>query len=196
MSDFNVNNKREKWVKTPFKSIKRTTFYTVLKVTFISLTLNACVSNPASEKPAYSNKPQAAPNNSTSTNKFKAPLIQSSYLCHNPQNYINQVVGNGHCVSFIKQCSNAPFTGLWQAGEKVLSLASNSIKPGSIIATFKNGKYPNISGYHAAIYISHDENGIWVWDQWVGKTVHKRLIRKRSDKASASNTAQAYRLVK
>jgi len=92
------------------------------------------------------------------------------YICQNPSSYKNK--------------------------EKVLSLPSGSISPGSIIATFKNGNYPNVTGYHAAIYISHDKNGIWVWDQWVGKPVHKRLIRIRKDKATASNSAQEYRLVK
>jgi len=78
----------------------------------------------------------------------------------------------------------------------VLSLAQGSIKPGSIIATFKKGVYPSKTGYHAAIYIKHGEDGIWVWDQWVGKPVHKRLIRTRYDNATASNTAQAYSLVR
>ena len=53
-----------------------------------------------------------------------------------------------------------------------------------------------MTGYHAAIYIRHDQNGIWVWDQWVGKPVHQRLIRIRYDQATASNSAQAYRIVK
>jgi len=71
----------------------------------------------------------------------------------------------------------------------------NTLEPGSIIATFEGGRYPNRRGHHAAIYIEQDENGIWVWDQWVGKAVHKRLIRWRDDSAPASNTAQAYRVV-
>ena len=77
-----------------------------------------------------------------------------------------------------------------------MSSPPDSIAAGTIIATFKNGKYPSVSGYHAAIYISHNEQGIWVWDQWVGKAVHKRLIRFRHDNAPASNTAQAYSIVK
>lgn len=66
---------------------------------------------------------------------------------------------------------------------------------GTIIATFKNGRYPSVSGYHAAIYIEHNESGIWVWDQWRGKAVHKRFIRIRLDGASANNSAQDYRVV-
>lgn len=124
------------------------------------------------------------------------PKNYSNYICQSPNSYRNKIVGDGSCVSLIKQCSLAPDTRYWSAGEKVLSLPPGAIPENSIIATFKNGTYPSVAGYHAAIYISHDENGIWVWDQWVGKPVHKRLIRLRSDKAKASNTAQAYRLVK
>ena len=120
----------------------------------------------------------------------------SQYSCQNLSSYKDKVIGNGTCVSLIKHCSNAPDTRYWSEGSKVLSLPSGSIQPGSVIATFKNGKYPNVTGYHAAIYISHNENGIWVWDQWYGKAVHKRLIRTRTDNAPASNSAQAYSLVK
>lgn len=114
-------------------------------------------------------------------------------ICNNAADYQGQVIGDGHCVSLIKQCANAPQTIDWKPGKKVLG---QKLAPGSIIATFKNGKYPNKRGYHAAIYIDQTPQGIWVWDQWVGKPVHKRLIRFRKDKASASNTAQAYRVVR
>jgi len=115
-------------------------------------------------------------------------------VCANPVNYANKVIGDGHCVSLIKRCSGAPDTSEWHPGERVLN--SSQLPYGTIIATFKNGRYPNRRGYHAAVYIKHDKQGIWVWDQWVGKPVHKRLIRTRFDNADNSNTAQAYRVVK
>lgn len=121
---------------------------------------------------------------------------EDSYICHQPISYSGKVIGDGQCISLIRTCSMAPNTDQWKAGDKVLSLPQGSIPAGSVIATFKNGRYPNMTGYHAAIYISHDEQGIWVWDQWLGKPVHKRLIRNRLDKATASNKAQKYRLVK
>lgn len=117
----------------------------------------------------------------------------SALICPNAHEYKDQVVGDGHCVSLIKQCANAPQTSFWRAGKKV---RGQKLQQGTIIATFKNGKYPNKTGYHAAIFIEQTQDGIWVWDQWVGKPVHKRLIRYRNDRASASNTAQAYRVVK
>lgn len=116
-------------------------------------------------------------------------------VCNTPQHYANQVIGDGHCVSLIKECANAPSTSQWRAGNFVLNF-KGQLPLGTIIATFKNGRYPNRKGHHAAIYISHDDSGIWVWDQWVGKAVHQRFIRFRNDNANASNTAQEYRVVK
>ncbi|CAF1266269.1 unnamed protein product [Adineta steineri] len=48
-----------------------------------------------------------------------------------------------------------------------------SIASGTAIATFPNGKY---SG-HAAIYTGQNNDGIQVWDQWVGRPVATRTIR-------------------
>lgn len=116
----------------------------------------------------------------------------NNYICNNAGQYQGRVIGDGHCVSLIKHCSGAPNTVEWRAGELAWK---NRIAPGTIIATFKNGRYPNITGYHAAIYIEQDSRGIWVWDQWLGKPVHKRLIRWRNNGATDGNTAQAYRTV-
>ncbi|MBL4673685.1 MAG: BPSL0067 family protein [Arenicella sp.] len=127
------------------------------------------------------------------------PIISDSFriemsqlVCQSASNYKDRVVGDGHCVSLIKRCAGAPPTTRWRAGASDLT---SDLPSGTVIATFKNNRYPNSSGHHAAIYIQHDENGIWVWDQWIGKPVHRRLIRTRNDNASAGNTAQAYRVV-
>ena len=70
-----------------------------------------------------------------------------------------------------------------------------TIEQGTIIATFDGGIYPNKTGWHAAIYITHDEQGIMVWDQWKGTPVHQRLIRVREDNALPANSATEYRVV-
>jgi hypothetical protein len=47
------------------------------------------------------------------------------------------------------------------------------------IATFnKEGVYDNKEDgtSHAAIFLSREEKGIWVLDQWVGQPAHKRFI--------------------
>ena len=114
-------------------------------------------------------------------------------ICLLPSSYKNKIIGDGHCVTFIKHCSGAPQTSMWRPG---ISVLNSQIQPGAVIANFQNGRYPNKAGHHAAIYINQDQHGIWVWDQWVGKPVHQRLIRIRADNANPSNTAQAYKVVR
>ena len=121
--------------------------------------------------------------------------IPYTHVCRQAHNYQGKVVGDGHCVSLIKACSEAPATKLWRPSTFVSESGRGSIEPGTVIATFRNGRYPNKTGWHAAIYISHGPEGIWVWDQWIGKPVHKRLIRYRNDKATPANSAQSYRIV-
>ena len=143
----------------------------------VFVSLGACVSKPETHKPSK-------------------PVSIDSLVCKNAQRFRSRVVGDGHCVALIKACSGAPATTQWRGGQAVYSSPAGSIAPGTVIATFLNGRYPNKTGWHAAIYINHDERGIWVWDQWLGKPVHKRLIRYRTDRADAGNTAQAYRVVR
>ncbi len=119
-------------------------------------------------------------------------LIESGYICENAYRYKDRSVGTGHCVSLIQICSGAPRTAMWRQGALVKGA---ELSPGTIIATFRSGKYPNITGWHAAIYISQDKDGIWVWDQWVGKPVHKRLIRFKNGNGKASNDGDAYSVV-
>ena len=114
-------------------------------------------------------------------------------ICGDASHYSNQVIGDGHCVALIKRCAGAPTTRHWRPGPKVLN---STLKPGTVIATFEGQRYTNQSGQHAAVYIAHDIRGIWVWDQWLGRPVRKRLIRVRHDGADASNTAQAFRVVR
>ncbi|UJR08003.1 hypothetical protein I4U23_012281 [Adineta vaga] len=54
------------------------------------------------------------------------------------------------------------------------------------VATFSNGIY---SG-HAAIYISQNNQGIQVWDQWRGHPVSQRTIRW--NRSSTSNNGNSF----
>ena len=113
-------------------------------------------------------------------------------------------IGNGQCVDFVRTCSGAPHTRHWKPGAalyqtqggKARALHQNRIDAGTLIATFEHGKYPNRRGHHAAVYISHDDRGIWVYDQFLGKATSKRFIRVRYDEAYPSNTAQRYHIIK
>ncbi len=116
------------------------------------------------------------------------------YQCSNPAAYNGKVVGNGQCVRFVQSCSTVPQTMAWKQG---VAVRGANIPAGTAIATFINGKYPSMAaGNHAAIYISQDATGIWVWDQWVGQPVHKRHIRfKNSDTIDRSNNGAAFSVI-
>jgi hypothetical protein len=98
------------------------------------------------------------------------------YIAARPEAFEGRVVGAGHCVDFVKAAAGAPMTVAWQQGATVRG--NPSIPRGTAIATFEaDGGYTSESGNHAAIYLSQDDRGIWVYDQWQGQPVHKRLIR-------------------
>jgi hypothetical protein len=64
-------------------------------------------------------------------------------------------------------------TTTWKPGRKV---RGNNISPGTAIASFRDGKYQND---HAAIFVSQDEKGITVYDQYnhPKKVWGKRVLR-------------------
>ncbi|TWB21905.1 hypothetical protein FBZ89_104153 [Nitrospirillum amazonense] len=76
-------------------------------------------------------------------------------------------VGTGQCVALIEAYTSVPKPAsvFWKEGSAVRG--NTSLKMGTAIATFVNGKYPSHShGNHAAFYISQDSTGIWVVDQY------------------------------
>ena len=86
------------------------------------------------------------------------------------------MVGTGHCVELVQASAGAPRTVAWRAGAEVRG--NPNISRGTAIATFEaDGTYTSASGNHAAIYLDQDDRGIWVYDQWQGQPVHKRLVR-------------------
>jgi hypothetical protein len=85
------------------------------------------------------------------------------------------VIGAGHCVDFVKAAAGVPRTDEWREGAPVRG--NPHIAQGTAIATFgSDGSYTSESGNDAAIYLYQDDRGIWVYDQWRGQPVHKRLI--------------------
>ena len=116
-----------------------------------------------------------------------------AYSCNTPETYFGKKVGNGQCVVFVQQCAGAAMTSQWKKGKKVKGNAN--IKKGTGIATFDaSDRYPNrANGNHAAIFVSQDATGIWVYDQWVTKgAVGKRLIRFKGGSGSPSDDGDAY----
>jgi hypothetical protein len=104
------------------------------------------------------------------------PRANGPYIAARPEAFEGQVIGAGHCVDFVKAAAAVPRTAAWQEGAPVRG--NPQIARGTAIATFEaDGSYISESGNHAAIYLSQDERGIWVYDQWWGQPVQKRLIR-------------------
>ena len=140
-------------------------------------------------------KQQSSPNWNSSGHKNHQPLLGNSkpiYICEDITQFVDKSIGNGECVDLLKACANTPNTPQWREGESVWG---NSIPTGTAIATFEGSKYPNKTGYHAAIYVSQDEKGIYVWDQWRGKNVHLRLIRFDDVKKKPGNDAARYSVI-
>lgn len=121
-----------------------------------------------------------------------ASFESAALVCIDVQKWQGQVIGDGQCVSLIKRCSGAPQTSLWRPGMRV---RGQNLKAGTVIATFEGQHYPSRTGYHAAIYIRQEKSGVWVWDQWQGKPVHRRLIRWQNKHSSKANQGNAYRVV-
>ncbi len=104
------------------------------------------------------------------------PRADGPYIAASPEAFEGEVIGAGYCVDFVKTAAGVPRTAAWQEGAPVRG--NPRIAPGTAIATFESGgSYTSESGNHAAIYLGQDERGIWVYDQWRGQPVHKRLIR-------------------
>ena len=104
------------------------------------------------------------------------PRADGPYTAARPEAFEGSVVGAGYCVDFVKAAAGVPRTAAWQEGAEVRG--NHQIPRGTAIATFESdGSYTSESGNHAAIYLYQDDSGLWVYDQWQGKAVHKRLIR-------------------
>jgi hypothetical protein len=77
-------------------------------------------------------------------------------------------VSTGSCASLVMYFTRVGVAALWKEGDHVRD--NKTIKRGTAIATFVDGKYPNNEhDNHAALYVSQDAGGIQVLDQWSSK---------------------------
>jgi hypothetical protein len=125
-------------------------------------------------------------------------LAGQTYVAENAQAFVGRVIDNGQCVKFVQTVTAAPRTAEWRPGAWVRG--NRSIRPGTAIATFEaDGTYTPATGNHAAIYVSQDETGIRVYDQWRGQPVHERVIRfeggRGAGSGNKSNDGKAFRVV-
>src|SRR5689334_6127041 len=106
------------------------------------------------------------------------------YICANADSY-NDKKYHGEsqeCVALVKKACNAPQTSQWKKG---IIVKGNNITKGTAIATFEgeNNKYEG----HAAIYISQNNQGIQVIDQWKGHPSQTRIIYFDNSKTTSNN---------
>jgi len=130
------------------------------------------------------------------------------YVCQNPMSKLSQfkgssttpnaTVANGQCVRLVQVWCGVPHTSTWQQGVRIKDALSSDIAAGTAIATFFNGVYPNNPhGNHAAIYLSHDNEGINVIDQWVNKNggTSTRKIYFNNPSSGNSNNGDVFYVI-
>ena len=118
-----------------------------------------------------------------------------SFIAHNPERHVGRVVGNGHCVAFTREAADMPHTSLWTRGMRV---RGQTLARGTAIATFgASGKYENRTDgtSHVAILEGEEDNGLRVWDQWLGRAVGSRLIRFKGGSGLPVDDGDAYHVV-
>ncbi len=105
---------------------------------------------------------------------------EGPFVALTPMQFLNQVVGDGECVAFVRKAANVPHTSTWTRGAAVKG--NTAIQTGTAIATFDpTGRYGNHTDgrSHAAIYLGQDAGSIQVLDQWTrpaSQPVHQRAI--------------------
>ncbi|WP_296002459.1 BPSL0067 family protein [Rugamonas sp.] len=101
----------------------------------------------------------------------------------------SEMVGNHQCVALVRKFAGAPPTLAWKQGAAVFG--NSSLKKGTAIATFVNGKYANMNhGNHAALYMGQTPDGIRVMDQW--KTKKVKFISSRTIHSKGKTKSGAY----
>ncbi|MEP6902108.1 MAG: BPSL0067 family protein [Actinomycetota bacterium] len=115
-------------------------------------------------------------------------VVDVSKVQLNVENAYANAKGNTECVAFIQMAplvggGTVPRTTDWRKGNYVKDLKAAEIAKGTVIATFDdNGNYPT-DIRHAAVYISHNDSGITVYDQWNSqKKVLQRVLVYRESK--------------
>jgi hypothetical protein len=120
------------------------------------------------------------------------------FVASRPGGWAGQVVGNGHCVAFVRAAAGLPHTSHWRRGDKLHGGDRSSWPPGLIIATFDpDGAYGNHTDgrSHTAVLIEVKSDGLLVWDQWVGHPVASRLIRFKGYLGLACDDGDRYHVV-
>lgn len=117
------------------------------------------------------------------------------HLAHSHERHLDRVVGSGHCIALVRECSGLPPTAQWRRGARA---RGGDHPPGTVIATFdEDGCYGNhLDGRsHAAILLGESVRGLLVADQWVGQPTHLRVVQFRDGAGDAVNDGDSFFLV-
>lgn len=115
-----------------------------------------------------------------------------AWIAGTPEVHAGRSVANGQCVRYVQVCAGLPHTSNWRQGDPV---RDSDIEPGTAIATFdEDGCYGNHTDgrSHAAIFIEQVDDGLRVWDQWVGHPVAERVIHFRGGVGRPVNDGDAF----
>ena len=122
-------------------------------------------------------------------------MIMRRWAALNPEIYADRVIGNGHCVVFVRQATDLPSTPRWRRGVKARGAA---LLTGTTIATFDmRDRYANATdgSSHAAVLIKETPDGLLVWDQWEGHPVSRRTIRWKAGAGMAADDGDQFHAI-
>jgi hypothetical protein len=109
--------------------------------------------------------------------------------------------GSGECVALVQAVTSVGHTSTWRPGPRVVDLSY--LNPGTVIANFIDGRFPNRHGYHAALFVefgprdmaSRRPTKFTVMDQFTGRyprnVVKPRDIIARGDRTKAMGNPYA-----
>ena len=111
---------------------------------------------------------------------------------------VGSIVGvNAQCVALVRHLAQLPHTSFWRRGRRA---RWGHLAHGTPIATFDaDGRYENATDgrSHAAIFVSENEMGLLVFDQWAGRPAQFRTLAFRGDavKPAADNGDAFFEIV-
>jgi hypothetical protein len=128
-------------------------------------------------------------------------IIDTAKVDLNVEDAYKNAKGNTECVAFVqmaklKGTGYVPGTSQWRKGKYVKDAGQGDIAKGTVIATFdETDKYPT-ERRHAAVYISHNDKGITVYDQWNSqKMVKQRTLYYKDSEVRAVDNGNFYWVV-
>ena len=115
------------------------------------------------------------------------------------ESYKSPINNEYECVALVQALTRATNTNSWRKGIKVMDAEQGTIPPGTVIATFdEDGRYP-LKERHAALYVSHNNEGIKVYHQYKKgvkpRKVHLDLIKSKKLKYRTTMDADYYYVV-